>query len=407
MYTVIFGCGNVGMQTLNFIGKDKVDFFCDNNSNFIGKYIESKEVISYDRLLNMLEDEDVLVILGVNGHNAEVIAQQLENDGIYDFVVAKSLPEFGEKKVISDSTYERIKDKSKRQEFVIQYLRKRLVEEKKQVNYFKSHASIYHMMPATGRLREKQLSMVRRSKEAMTFLKENCPVKCWITGGTLIGKIRHNGFIPWDDDIDFGIMREDIYRLIEFFDEYSAVVIPGTWTSDADKGKASVSKFDGFEEAAKVLGKKYFLGVWQDFLRIYILENDKLEIALELFTFDYYREDLSIDEYHKFVSEGFMMKKELSNYKEWFNYCYDKIENSGIVSKVPTNKILPGIDSFIYKGLWNIEEFIPQDAVFPLKEVEFEGAKFWCVNNEERYMEHEYPDWRSFPHTIPIYDYGC
>ena len=58
MYTVIFGCGNVGMQTLKFIGEDRVDFFCDNNLEFVGKFVANKEVISYKRLLDLLKTKN-------------------------------------------------------------------------------------------------------------------------------------------------------------------------------------------------------------------------------------------------------------------------------------------------------------------------------------------------------------
>ena len=51
-------------------------------------------------------------------------------------------------------------------------------------------------------------------------IAESNNIKYWIDGGSLIGTVRHNGFIPWDDDFDISLLKEDYLKLITALDDF-------------------------------------------------------------------------------------------------------------------------------------------------------------------------------------------
>ena len=51
------------------------------------------------------------------------------------------------------------------------------------------------------------------------FFCKKYNLKYYLADGTLLGAIRHKGFIPWDDDIDVCMPRNDYVRMINIYKE--------------------------------------------------------------------------------------------------------------------------------------------------------------------------------------------
>ncbi len=64
-----------------------------------------------------------------------------------------------------------------------------------------------------SRQRRCQLVMLRMLK-ILDHLCVKHDIKYFLTGGTLLGAIRHKGFIPWDDDIDIGMIRTEYEKFV-------------------------------------------------------------------------------------------------------------------------------------------------------------------------------------------------
>lgn len=233
----------------------------------------------------------------------------------------------------------------------------------------------------------------------------------FICGGTMLGSVRHNGFIPWDDDIDVGMLRADYDRFLK--------------------------------EGGKYLSERFFLQTRESDPKIpylfskirvnkteYITEyNDGRDfhkgICLDLFPFDYVPNDLKarkrfVDEVleksaaHNLISnmcipepknqgaprnfEDFRFRAE-RKLRRWYYRRKSLKRSQEAYLKVATRYN----DRHEELGLHTVASFVPSytfirlDDLLPYKDITFEGVPTKVPQKPEVFLAMQYGDFMQPP----------
>ena len=262
------------------------------------------------------------------------------------------------------------------------------------LNSLLQNINIYNLLPCQNRfLREHQLKTVHFCKKLCDVFTEN-NLQYFITSGTLIGYLRHSGFIPWDDDMDIGMMRED-YEKLKLLLKERFVEIDISKIMENKENKLSV-----FDKYLHKYHNQILFSITHHHIQIMQGTSIKNCLCFDIFPHDFYSETYTVDNIKKDINDIRKNCNSILNFKEKYQYILDKIANNNNITQT-SNKIFFGFDS-LDSYLFPINQFMTKNTIFPLRKILFENMEFFAPNNMEEYISNQYKNWNQLPNDIKI-----
>ncbi len=263
----------------------------------------------------------------------------------------------------------------------------------KEYNEFYKTIEAANLKPASGNLREYQLKTLNFCKKILIQLEE-LKLSYFPIGGTLIGALRHKGFIPWDDDFDIGMMRDD-YEIFLNYCKQNYIEIPAKliyFSSD--------NRFKIWDKFLHKYPKQYIFSRTPHHTQIIFGTNIEDCVNIDIFPHDRYSEDYTGEQYKNYIDIINKKKYILDNYQK----IIDFFDNERI-----TNSFFDNNSKKIYYGLDNIDNYILQfkgffneDMIFPLKKIKFENTEISIQNKGLEYAQRQYKNCLQMPYDIII-----
>lgn len=263
---------------------------------------------------------------------------------------------------------------------------------KYQLEYMKRHCNVSDMSPAVGYLREYQLIELDFALEIIEMLKQY-DIHPFLEGGALLGAMRHKGFIPWDDDIDVGLMREDYEKLIRIAKENYIWI-------DSNLKTGVYAKY--VDEQIRLNQNKYVWILTPNCLHVYYGTCLKDAKNLEFFPSDYVREDVTEKQYLEYRQKIINFVHSDHSWKEVFEFYEKELKTNQIYTKEKTSRLTPGIGNWVLTE-YNFYGFRNTDELFPLKSINFEDKVILGPNKPEIMLDKQFsPKWSSFPNDVGV-----
>ena len=388
----IYGAGGYGRSALDFFNCHDslklISGIIDNNPGLNGSVIFGKLIVSYKDIKNELDSNSTIIIC-VELETALSISKELKSDQKIRYLYWSCEQDKSFDELLSlvemDDDY-RLFSHSLLYEIEIFDRQKKYLLDNYEPRFFKT---------AQGDLRNRQLKLVEFANEIVSEVGND--IHPFVSSGNLLGYVRHEGFIPWDDDFDFTILRTEYVKMRSvLMEKYYYSRYSGPFNDDNEQLKWIKREMDAHQgetvllerpmlfRACKKVGDEYLL---VDFFPLdeFIDESD-------------YQKRLEVLQTNKSLLSG------VTNVDDYYNVI-KKIDSDDTVFRMIGGPYLGyGYDvRESYSGS-KYNRFIERKYVFPLKEILFEGKKFEAPNNPEEYLRFEFGNnYMEFPQSIGLH----
>lgn len=247
--------------------------------------------------------------------------------------------------------------------------------------------------PEGSVLRKAQLRML----ELLIFLDKICTennLKYWIDSGTLLGAARHGGFIPWDDDTDVCMPREDAMKLKKLMGNkiYEGHIVLQNHETDPNYINSSWMTLrdtkSEYIQDSDLHNSLRYRGLQVD---IFIVDKG-VSHFLKRAT-GWYQNHL--------IYNPWLMKKR-SYLRPIVKFTYPLLNK--II--IPIIRLVRFNDKYCKDYGCNFGKPFTNDIVYPLKTIKFEGLEFLSPNNVTDYLRIMYGNWKSLPSSDKIHTHN-
>ncbi|AVL02769.1 LicD family protein [Pediococcus pentosaceus] len=226
----------------------------------------------------------------------------------------------------------------------------------------------------------------------------------FMLGGAMLGAVRHKGFIPWDDDMDFGLIREEYEKLYSILitDKYDLQVMSyKEGNSHYYPLKIIDQKMQIFSKNSRDKDKNY---VWIDIFPIDGMPNNLLPRKMHKFRLLKDRALLKLSQLNTIVAvsnpnrtviEKLIIKiGEIVNIEELLN---EKKRMEILDKHLKKYKVSRSKCSVNFMGAYKFKEMFNTNIYLNYEKYWFEDTKFLGVQDYDLYLKQLYGNYMKFP----------